>query len=292
LTCSARNLLAILVTVMLASCGSKVDTGDIARTGDDFERASKNFESGMAKAADGLKGIDPLKLGQLLADNAELRGDVEKLKVAIIAVGSPGNIGISPTSQAIFEITGYSGRLRVDAWLDTEGDKFIQNRVLLKNEAQLKINYNYADDGINGTYRYCEKQTPSNVQGCFFNYAYPNKAAQIDGNYRSAVETALAQFLAKPFVMPSDTDDMQQQSFDQRFHQTGKHKLFIRITPEALDSTGNWTIEYKAYVERPNHRQDKFLVGRLDSQTSKGFTLGNPMEAVLVNTFDVIVTDK
>ena len=85
---------------------------------------------------------------------------------------------------------------------------------------------------------------------------------------------------------------MKEQSFDQRFRQSGKHKLFIRITPEALDAGGNWILEYKAYTVGPDAIKRNFFVGQLDSGKYKNFVLGNAMEPVLVNTFDVIVTDK
>jgi hypothetical protein len=265
------------------SCGIK--TPDIATASSNVKDASQKLSEGMKE----LSKIDPAGLKHLMEQNDQLRNVAETLRGELNSVESPGNIGVGPHSRAFLEITGYKGRLRVDAWLDSEANKFINNRVLVENEVALPLDATIATTMLNGTMDWCVKKAPLVANTCFLKYAYPNKAPQIDGEYKKAADTALAQFLTKPFVIPST--DMALHDFGQRFGQSGEHSLFFRITPEKEDAQGNWEFEYKAYVDEPNHDKEQFLVGRIDSQTSKNYKLGQPLAPILANVFKVVITD-
>jgi hypothetical protein len=279
-----RNTAVAVTFYFLGLAGScNINTDDISKATKNITDASKQLNDGMTK----LSNLDPLALNRLLKENADLKAQFETVRGVLNANAAPGNIGVGPNTRAVFEITGYTGQLRIDAWVDTPQNKFISNRVLLNAETGLDMTYTHGHDDIYNTWNWCNSTGQGNVyNSCFVNYIYNlDKGKLIDSEYQAAVSAALEKFLAQPFVLPSV--DMAQQAFDQRFYQEGEHALFVQVTPEKLDSHGSWVLEYKMYTTGPSDKEERFFVGRIDSDKTK-YTLGQPTLPD-VNVFKVMI---
>lgn len=273
----ASLAVALYFTSMSGGCNP---FGGLDQPTKNIENASANLQAGM----DSLAKIDPAGLNRLMSENAQLRKVAEELKAGLYAVNNPGLVSVGKNSRVWFEITGYTGRMRISAWLDSPVNKFYYNLEMLNNERQLPMTYTIGDEffsrtgqaawnylghrdfSINGIYQCGDAHTCLTLVQTFLNHR-----TEIDTAYKSATEKAFAEFLKNPFVEPSG--NVEKQPIDLRLATQGEHTLYVSLTPEELDSRGKWTFEYKAYVERSDAKADskeeRFLQGRLDSDTCK-----------------------
>jgi hypothetical protein len=281
---------ALAVSLYFASLSGGCNPfGGLDQPTKNIVQASANLQAGM----DSLAKIDPAGLNKLMAENAQLRKVAEELKAGLYAVNNPGLVSVGKNSRVWFEITGYTGRMRISAWLDSPVNKFYYNLEILNNERQLPMTYTNGSDYFvqqgNAVWKYLGYSGSFNINGpqtCFGTWWYCqtylqtliNGRATVDTSYKAATENAFAEFLKNPFVKPSG--NAEKQPIDLRLATQGEHTLYVSLTPEELDSHGNWTFEYKAYVERSDAKTDskeeRFLAGRLDSQTCK-CKVGEPL---------------
>jgi hypothetical protein len=283
---STSQRLAVFTAIALGSilgsaCQPKVEIPQLPEATENIKKAAQSLQQGMTE----LSKVDPAGLKHLMEQNDQLRAVAEALRGELQSIQSPGNIGVGPHSRAFLEITGYRGRIRLDAWLDSEANKFISNSVLLDNEVPFPLDATIGHKQVEGTMDFCK-----NDSACFLKYMTmgAGKGMIIDQEYAKAAQDALTRFLQKPFVLPSA--DMQVHDFGQRFGTSGEHSLYFRVTPEKLDSEGHWVLEYKAYVLTADNQKEQFLVGRVDGETTP-YTLGKPLPPILGNVFKVVIVD-
>lgn len=248
----------MLVCATLSS-GCAIRTPDIAS-------ASDNLKQGLVAVSQ----IDPLSLRKLLTDNDELRKNADTLRGMLNQLDNPGVISVSGNSRVWFEVTGYTGQVRVDVGLDSDENKFIINRVLYNIDRELPITYNIATRAV--------IQRPPLMMPGGGPIFQPIDGGAIDNAYHAAVNQAVKQFFSQPFALPDPGTF--KSAIDQRLITDGDHSLVVTIRPEQLDSHGMWALEYKAYVERLQN-EEPFLVGRFDNQTcgcqigqAKTYTVG------------------
>lgn len=213
-----------------------------------IERATKNIKDGadsISKGMTDMSHLDPIGLNKLLKDNEDLRKTADELRKRIQEVDGVASVHVGPGSEVRLEITGYKGRLRISGWVDNERNKFIDNRVLLLNEKPFVLDKKWSD--ISQVYRDEPWQRKDEIM------------AQM-------AQESLNKYLADPFVPPSG--DLRVHVISRRFLTGGDHSVLLLVTPEALDSHGQWELEYKMYVQTVNS-QDTVTVGRMDSQSSK-----------------------
>lgn len=291
-----RTRSVVLVgSVTVFACVKIPDLGPI-------EGAAKEIKAGataIGKGMEELKKLDPIALNKLLDENKDLRAAVEQAQSDLAKLGTKvGIVEVSPSSRVFFEVTGYSGQLRLDAWVNSPNNPFLTNKVLWNDTKRPTVDYGVAGRVIEekANIAWCGATKcggPKPLHDIAWVFGMPRFGqgcnegrAEIDNAYRAQVESALSSFLAAPFARPSG-DLAGPQAIDRRLLKEGRHTLMLRVTPEVLDSTGAWALEFKSYIKHmPDGTTEQIHAGRLDSQTSK-FSLGKPMADAFAGSFDV-----
>jgi hypothetical protein len=250
-------------------------------------KSTGNIKDASKELSDGLKGVDPAGIKQLLNDNTHLREVADNLRTQLNGMLAPASIGVTPNTGFSLEITGSTGELWLTAWLDQEAHRFFQNQPIHDRDVSLPVTYNIADTMVNGTWKWCEQnpmQGPANV--CFVRYIYPSKSAQVDGGYKAAVDKAFQEFLAQPYALP--VPDIQVSAIQHWTMISGEHQLHFRVTPKKLDRNGKWSPSYVTYITRPNTSKEVVFQGAMSSE-KYGVELNKPVEEVLTS-FPIVVT--
>lgn len=227
-----------------------------------IEKASENLSKGLTD----LSTIDPVALNKLLKENEQLRQTADLLREKLQAADGIASIPVGPGSEALFEITGYTGQLRLSAWVDTDRNKFIDNKVLLLNEKPFVLHE---------TYRHLVSLAGVPWQ-------------ERDKMLAADAQASVQEYLKYPFVLPSP--EMRQHSIYRRFRASGDHSVMLQVTPEALDKSGHWAIEYNVVV-KTGTGEGQVIAGRMDGDTSR-YKLGEPLPPKEAAFLPVVVVDK
>lgn len=269
--------ISFLVGSFLCSC--KQDLSPIAE-------GTKNIQKGAEALSEGLKGVDPMGQQKLLRDNDNLRQIAESLRAQLNSTFAPASIGISRDSGFNLEITGSSGELWIDAWLDDPNHKFLQDQPIHDRDAALAISYNIADEMVNGTMTWCRKNGMGSA--CFLQYVYPKKSEQVDQAYKDAVNSGLQDFLKQPFNTP--TPDVQTSAIQHWTRVTGEHQLHFRVTPKRLSKNGKWSLAYTTSIVLPNQTKQTVFQGAMSSERY-GTELNKPVD-IVATTFPIVVEEN
>lgn len=276
--------------------------------------AASELKSGMsevAKGLDSLSKIDPIALNKLLDENKALENQLLELQRKTSSFGRvQGAIEVSKDSKLYFEFTGYSGSLRIDAWVDNETNKLVQNQVLSNGDPKPNFSAKICTDEIEAIAQSTWRQHMDglNMDGHLWSDAAGNEKQgrgvgkvnaavnaflrtlaparpTIDDKWRLHADQVFNDFLKKPFSLPSG-DMSQPFSIDSRFELTpGRHTVFLQVTPISVDSSGQWALNYRCFVKRAGGTEDVVSAGRIDSQTSLCLP-GNPCPPIAaVNVF-------
>ena len=112
--------------------------------------AATEIRDGMKGVGDGLTAlskVDPLQLRRILDENADLRQQLDGLRLRLNGLGGGGGIvNVSSTNRLFCEVSGYSGALKLDAYVDsiTPDTLFIGGALLNQKERSLPVTYDIA----------------------------------------------------------------------------------------------------------------------------------------------------
>src|SRR5205807_1900886 len=112
----------------------------------------------------------------IVQKNDNLRKQLEDIRTELNTTFAPASIGISPNTGFMLEITGSTGELSLDAWLDDNRHLFFQDQPVHDREPTLQFTNNFGFVGINGSLDACKGQPEvKDKLGCFFTYVYPGR---------------------------------------------------------------------------------------------------------------------
>lgn len=275
----------VLLALLQVSCQDSVDRASKA-----LEQSTKNIQNGAESLSAGLRAIDPAGIQSLLKDNANLRSQLEDIRKDLNSTFAPASIGISRDSGFNLEITGSSGELWIDAWLDDPNHKFLHDQPIHDRDVALPISYNIADRMVNGTMTWCRQNGGGDA--CFLKYVYyigpGTKSGQVDQAYQDAVNTGLQDFLKQPFNTP--TPDVQTSAMQHWTMVSGEHQLHFRVTPKRLNKVGKWSLAYATSIVLPNQTKQIVLQGAMNSE-KYGTELNKPVE-IVATTFPIVVEEN
>lgn len=301
-------LFSCLAILALSSCDTdhKVDVG------------LQDIEDGLEKLGKGIEGIDPVGLRELLAKNEALRSAIDDIKKQLSPLGSVGGVvEVSPTSRICFEISNYTGAYRIDAWVNTPDNWFLQNQVLPNNDFDLSFGLaqQWVDER-NQQYLDHIKSLGKTPQG-LANYlaergdiwAFIDDVSNISSSSRALRAEIRASY--------QNIDKEYEQSFRNYIENVGTipsgelagchnidlrlkgeefdHVVSFAITPLELDERGEWLLEYRTYLRRgegDDVTEDRISSGRVDSKTTNGWKLGEPVTHEAGRFFVKIIGDE
>ncbi len=289
-----RTLVFVLVVPISTACGEgrtvRVETPDISKAA--------------AELRTGIEKMDPVGLRTMVEQNDRLKKTIDELKSRLSPLGTVGGVvEVSPKSRVCFEITNYTGSFRLDAWVNSPDNWFLHNKVLPGSPLDLGIQFDLAqaqERAVN------DKHYPNRPQHIWYaldrsSNIEPSTIAirqdlkesyrLIDRAYSDRVNAAFKQFLDRPGALPS-ADLQGCHNVDLRLKWSERdHSVFVGLTPEATDERGKWTFEYKTYLKRQDAGEERIGSGRIDSDTSKNWRIGEPVTQETARFFVKIVDD-
>lgn len=297
-TSGCLGFLLLVVVLESSGCGYQKQIDDLNRQVAETNKQIGKLGENMVLAAD---KVDPIALKEIYRDVKSLQEVNEKLRMAIErGSGNAANVMVTPTSRTELELTGYSGTLRISAWVDEEKYAFISNQPIQASpgdepelavpwgiahrivEAAGKQSFEAANPGRTftnwGPDLECNPVYGDNSAGRRFILRMASLRDEIDREYRSEVNAALGKYLANPFVIPSTHS--RYHTINVHFHASGDHTIYLKVTPIKLDKWSRWSLSYRAYVVNTAGGEDKhdgsqFLVGTIDS--SQPYELGKAL---------------
>lgn len=304
-------LIMAAATLMIKDCSHpqvKVESPSLVES-------SKHFENAAAEIRKGMEGVDPVALNKLLAENKDLRDKFLDARSRLESLGPLGGVVVvSPTQRVFFQITGYRGQLRLDAWVNNPDNWFLSNQVLALADTSPSIDYGIADKLIAKAAKEafetstnhslddwawitaCNDRTAALLPAGNVNQAIQRFTSrmsdvrhEIDTAYRAEVDRGVRAFLGHPTGLPSPNLG-EPQAIDRRLKLTeGDHAVYVRVTPETLDSFGNWELEYRTFVSHTgsaSSQLEQIALGRLDNKENPG-ELGKPLAPAVAANFYV-----
>lgn len=252
------------------------------------------LEKTAKELSNGLKGIDVLKLGQLLDENASLRSSLEEIRDRLASIGPGATVLVGPNNKVRLEVVGYGGSFYLDGWLDDrENEKFADNVAYRDGEFTLSIPDDLFSSRVESVVaqqyqQYAGNPTPSvknAVSGfsCLGNGGFgiinlPNNRGlagsmqvlwggreAIDKSIVEHVQSAFGDFIRKPGVVPSA--DKQPDNIGLHLLRPGRHTVTLAIRPVAPNSHGKWFVDYRALVLSAGEEKDYFHTGRIDNDS-------------------------
>lgn len=277
--------------------------------------ATSDIKDGMSKLSEGLDKVDPLALKQLLKENAGLRTQFDNLQAKMSTFGNVnGSIVLDEQNRVYCGISSCSGKLRVSAWIDGEGNSFINQEVIGADLVSPPMTFTIAGDMIESLAQETWGQaTGKPMNGWLWNgpagksglQGHPeeklNNAAnlfiigipairqKIDLTYRDQLSKAWLEYSKPPRVAGVVVPD--KFAIDRRLGgPSGKHVIFAQITPLEYSPQNQWSITFDVWVENVAGKRDVISQSRIDSFSSPG-TLNHPLDPIVITRFET-VTNK
>ena len=227
-------LLVVVSSSLGASCPLTKASGDI-------KDATKNLEDGLKSVSDGMNNLDPLALKTLLSENKTLRDQIAAITKSLNAAAGGGMIEVDNRAVRI-RVESYTGAFVLSAWVDVPENAFWRDVTLTMNPG-----FTFGDrasrTALVGESRVRSARQPPPFGGD------GSASDNVSWATLEVAETRFQRYLsAGTFVPGPQTEPIDlNTSFG---GVSGVHKVYIQVTPTAVDSTGQWGIRFQT-VLRP-----------------------------------------
>ena len=260
-------LLALIVLCLSgSSCDPKLPEAAKALA---LKESAEQLKAGMTSLSDSIEKVDLVGIKGIMATDVELRDKINKLTGQLEAYGTAdGVVEVSHNSRVYFEIIGYRGALTVDAWVDSEApdNMFLRSVDLVSQTGKYPgVSYNIASNLVEQQGKKSLAARTGQPLGDWAMLVGNAASSQdftsamgytvrtnIDNQYHETVDAAFDALLKDAFSLPvPDSHAAGPQAIDVRFLQGGRHRIFIRLTPQENDKTGHWAFAVRTYIEHP-----------------------------------------
>src|SRR5215213_11701854 len=127
---------ALSVVPLLAACRQIVPSlepiaqaaADISNAGAGIRKAGVSAESAAVSLRKGLEGLDPAGIKDLLATNASLRAELERVQKLYLQGMGQGVVDITGRNVQV-RVSRTAGDLIINAWIDTPANQFWSGRI-------------------------------------------------------------------------------------------------------------------------------------------------------------------
>ena len=235
-----------------------------------IQKAGVSAESAAVNLRRGLEGLDPAGIKELLATNAKLRAELDKVQ----------NLYMQGMGQGVVDITGRNvqvrltrtvGDLIITAWIDNPTNQFWSGRIT-NREIRLPV----AIESFLRDYpaRRCKGQTGTAATACIGAAQRVAPAAAdvlIQEEFQRYLRTAPA--AAAPDLPPSVANP--------RFGGSGEHKLYFEIVPVKADENGNWSARLEIWLVDGYGNEANVFVYDVDSGRYPNQRMQDPLKPIV-----------
>lgn len=238
------DYLRLSVVPLLSACAHVPSLAPIAQAGADLlgasagiQRVGVSAESAAVNLRKGLEGLDPAGIKTLLASNADLRAELERVQKLYLQGMGQGVVDITGRSVQV-RVTRTAGDLIVNAWIDTPSNQFWSGRI---TNRELRLPVDIETFLREYPVRRCKGQSGSAGTACFGAAQRVAPAAAdvlIQEEFQRYLRTAPA--AAAPDLPPSVANP--------RFGGSGEHKVYFEVVPVKADVNGNWAARLEIWL--------------------------------------------
>ena len=262
---------------LLSACVKTPSLEPIARAGADILGASEGIrkvgvsaESAAVSLRKGLEGLDPAGIKALLASNASLRAELERVQKIYLQGMGQGVVDITGRNVQI-RVTRTTGDLLVNAWIDTPENQFWSGRIT-NRELRLPVNI----ESFLREYppRRCRAESGAEAVGCLAVAQRVAPAAAdvlIQEEFQRYLRTAPA--AAAPDLPPSIANP--------RFGGSGEHKVYFEVVPVKEDANGNWAARLEIWLVDAQGNEANVFVYDVDNRRFPKQKMEDPLPPVV-----------
>lgn len=263
------------VTVFPA-CAKIPSLEPIARAGADIRSASEGIksvgvsaESAAVSLRKGLEGLDPAGIKDLLATNARLRQELERVQTLYLEGMGQGVVDITGRNVQV-RVSRATGELIVNAWIDTPANQFWSGRITDRDD-----------------------RLPVDIQR--FLREYPSRRCRGASGPAATTCLRMAQSAA-----PSAADILVQEEFQRylraapsaaipdlppsianpRFGGSGEHTVWFEVVPVKADANGNWAARLEIWLVDGRGREANVFAYDVDNRRYPGHRMEQPLKPI------------
>lgn len=272
---SIRRVLCVVP--FLAACAKIPSLTPIAQAGADvlgasvgLQRTGASVESAAVNLRKGLEGLDPAGIKTLLATNADLRTELDRVQKLYIAGMGQGVVDITGRNVQV-RVSRTAGDLLINAWIDTPANQFWSGRIT-NRDYRLPVDIeSFLRDYPS---RRCRSETGAAATSCLGVAQRVAPAAAdvlVQEEFQRYLRTAPA--AAAPDLPPSIANP--------RFGGSGQHKVFFEIIPVKADANGNWAARLEIWLVDSFGNESNVFVYDADNRRFPGHQMETPLAPIV-----------
>ena len=278
----------VLIAPLLAACAKVPSLTPIAQAGADvlgasvgLRRVGVSAESAAVNLRKGLEGLDPAGIKTLLASNAELRGELERVQKIYLQGMGQGVVDITGRNVQV-RVTRTTGDLIVNAWIDNPSNQFWSGRIT-NREIRLPVEIeSFLRDYPT---RRCRGETGAAASACLGAAQRVAPAAAdvlIQEEFQRYLRTAPA--AAAP--------DLPASIANPRFGGSGEHKVYFEVVPVKGDANGNWAARLEIWLVDSYGNEANVFAYDVDNGRYPGHRMQDPLKPIVASLVVRTASDR
>jgi hypothetical protein len=264
---------------LLVGCARIPSLTPIAQAGADvlgasvgIQRVGVSAESAAVNLRKGLEGLDPAGIKALLASNADLRSELERVQKLYLQGMGQGVVDITGRSVQV-RVTRTAGDLIVNAWIDTPSNQFWSGRV---TNRELRLPVDIETFLREYPVRRCKGESGTTATACIGAAQRVAPAAAdvlIQEAFQRYLRTAPA--AAAPDLPPSVANP--------RFGGSGEHKVYFEVVPVKEDANGNWAARLEIWLVDSYGNEANVFAYDVDNGRFPGHPMQEPLKPIVAS---------
>ena len=270
--------LALSAALLVSGCG-KLQTSlqpivqaaqDINSAGAGIRRAGESAESAAVSLRRGLEGLDPAGIKELLATNASLRSELEKVQKLYLQGMGEGVVDITGRNVQV-RVSRTAGDLIVNAWIDTPTNQFWSGRVT-NREVRLPVNL----ESFLREYpiRRCRGESGAAATACLGAAQRVAPAAA-----EVLIQEEFQRFLRTAPAAPAA--DLPPSIANPRFGGSGEHRIYFEVVPVKPDANGHWAVRLEIWLMDSQGNDANVFAYDVDNRRFPKHRLEDPLPPVV-----------
>ena len=235
-----------------------------------IQKAGVSAESAAVNLRRGLEGLDPAGIRDLLATNAKLRAELERVQKIYLQGMGQGVVDITGRNVQV-RVTRTAGDLIINAWIDNPANQFWSGRIT-NRDVRLPVDI----ETFLREYptRRCRGQNGPAVTACLGAAQRVAPAAAevlIQEEFQRYLRTAPA----------APAADIPASIANPRFGGSGEHKIYFEVVPVKADASGNWATRLEIWLVDGQGNEANVFVYDVDNRRYPGHRMEDPLKPIV-----------
>jgi hypothetical protein len=268
---------AILSFLSLPACAKVPSLEPIAQVGagilsagQGIQRAGVSAESAAVNLRRGLERLDPAGIKELLATNARLKDELERVQRIYLQGMGDGVVDITGRHVRV-RVSRTVGDLIINAWIDNTANLFWSGRIT-NREVHLPVDI----ESFLREYptRRCRGQTGAAATACIGAAQRVAPAAAevlIQEEFQRYLRTAPA--APAPDLPPSVANP--------RFGGSGEHQVYFQVVPIKADASGNWAARLEIWLADAQGHEANVFAYDVDNRRYPKHRMEDPLPPIV-----------